>query len=114
MTNIRRSNGTKRDAVRRRVLREEDTCHLCGRWVDVTLPKGLHASPEVDEIIPVSFGGSPFVRSNCRLAHRWCNRKRWTGPVAPWRIELHANPPQFGPDGMVTTTVLRAKNSRVW
>jgi 5-methylcytosine-specific restriction endonuclease McrA len=28
---------------------------------------------EVDEINPVSKGGSPTLRSNCQLAHRACN-----------------------------------------
>lgn len=60
--NPRRANGSLRDKVRARVLREETHCWLCGAPVDKTLPHGLPASPEVDEIVPVSKGGSPFDR----------------------------------------------------
>lgn len=70
MSNPRRANGHRRDQVRRRVLAEEDTCWLCNEPVDKSLPPYLHGSPEVDEIIPVSLGGDPFARANCRLAHR--------------------------------------------
>lgn len=70
MGNPRRSNGHRRSQVRRRVLAEEDTCWLCGEPVDKTLPPYLHGSPEVDEVIPVSLGGDPFARDNCRLSHR--------------------------------------------
>lgn len=34
---------------------------------------------EVDEIVPVSLGGSPYERTNCRLAHRICNQMRGNG-----------------------------------
>lgn len=112
--NLRRTNGSRRNAILRTVKRDEDHCHLCGQWVDVALPPGLDASPEVDEILPVTHGGSPYDRSNCRLAHRWCNRKRWHGPVLPARQALHANPPVFGADGMRTATPLRPVTSRVW
>ena len=71
MGNPRRANGHRRDKVRARVLREEDDCWLCGKPVDKTLGPYLDGSPEVDEIVPVSLGGDPFARANCRLAHRW-------------------------------------------
>lgn len=74
--NPRQANGTLRSKVRARVLREENYCWLCGQSVDVNLRHGLPESPEVDEVIPVSKGGSPFDRANCRLAHRICNQKR--------------------------------------
>lgn len=68
--NLRRTNSHRRNQLRARVLREEDTCWLCHLPVDVTLPAGTPASPEVDEIIPVSLGGDPYARANTRLAHR--------------------------------------------
>lgn len=77
--NPRRANGYRRDQVRRRVLAEEDTCWLCGGPVDKTLPHGLPGSPELDEVVPVSLGGSPFDRRNVRLAHRRCNQRRGNG-----------------------------------
>lgn len=110
MSNPRRSNGAKRDRLRAKVLREESHCHLCGLPVDKTLPHGLPASPEVDELIPVVLGGSPFDRGNCRLAHRWCNRWRWYGPVEPARAHLHASPPPFA----VAARMLEPVSSRRW
>jgi 5-methylcytosine-specific restriction endonuclease McrA len=74
--NNRRANGWRRDKVVARVRAAYDVCWLCGRPVDKTLPAGLPGSPEVDEQIPVSRGGSPYDFGNCFLAHRWCNRIR--------------------------------------
>jgi hypothetical protein len=70
VSNPRRANGHRRDQVRRRVLAEEDICWLCEKPVDKTLKTPHPGSPEVDEVVPVSFGGDPFARANCRLAHR--------------------------------------------
>lgn len=75
-TNPRRLRPGLRDRIVTRVLYEEDHCHLCGGWVDTTMRAHQPGSPEVDEIIPVSKGGSPVDRDNCRLAHRACNRDR--------------------------------------
>jgi len=80
----RTQNGTKRRAIRKRVLREEHNCHLCGEPVDKTLPTPHPGSPEVDEIIPVSKGGNPHRRSNCRLAHRACNIRRSNMDLNTW------------------------------
>lgn len=74
--NPRRSNSTRRNKLRARVLREEDHCWLCGEAVNTSLQAGLPQSPEVDELLPVSLGGDPYDRSNVRLAHRLCNQKR--------------------------------------
>lgn len=74
--NPRRANGHQRDQLIKRVRREEDNCHLCGLPVDKTLPPGLPGSPEVHELMPVSKGGDPLDRDNCRLTHRKCNRDR--------------------------------------
>lgn len=62
------------------------TCHLHGWPVDKSLPPGLLDLPEVDEIIPASKGGSPYLFFNCRFAHRWCNRIRSNHSVA-WTCE---------------------------
>ncbi|KAA8828304.1 HNH endonuclease [Bifidobacterium tissieri] len=86
--NPRNANGHRRRQIQARVLAAYDTCHLCGRPVDKTLPAGLPGSPEVDEIIPVSRGGSPYQFTNCRLAHRWCNRIRSNHSVAWARQEI--------------------------
>ena len=36
---------------------------------------------EVDEIVPVSKGGSPIDRSNVAPAHRICNERRGNKPI---------------------------------
>lgn len=100
MPNPRRTNGHRRDQVRAHVLAEEHDCALCGEPVDKTLTMawGEHgprcrntACPgcvphpmraEVDEIVPVSLGGSPYERTNCQLTHRRCNQRRGNGRVA--------------------------------
>ena len=79
--NPRTANGHRRREVRARVLAEESSCGLCGAPVDktlTTLENGrIHPMrAEVDEIVPVSKGGSPYDRSNCQLAHRACNQAK--------------------------------------
>lgn len=77
--NPRQANGHRRRGVRAQVLREESDCWLCGQPVDKGLRTPDPMSPEVDEVIPVSLGGSPIDRANCRLAHRICNVRRGNG-----------------------------------
>ena len=85
--NPRRANGHQRDKVRRRVLFEEHDCWLCGQPVDKTLKTPDPGSPEVDEIIPVSLGGNPIDRANCRLSHRLCNVRRGNGTKVKPKVE---------------------------
>lgn len=75
-TNTRRANGWRRNQAIKRVRAAYDTCHLCGRPIDKTLPAGDPWSLEVDEIIPVSKGGSPYQLSNLAASHRACNEYR--------------------------------------
>lgn len=114
MPNPRRANGTRRDKLRARVLREESSCHLCEQPVNVCLPHGLPGSPEVDELSPVSHGGDPLSRANTRLAHRWCNRRRSAMPVEMAKALILANPPRFGVDGEMLVRSLAAVSSRRW
>lgn len=85
-SNPRKANGHRRRQVTARVYREEDNCGICGKPVDKTLPyiNPLTGKPDpwaksVDEIVPVSFGGSAIDRANCRLAHLDCNLRRGNG-----------------------------------
>lgn len=112
--NPRRTNGSKRSKLIARVRREETHCHLCDQWVDRTLPPGLPGSPEVDEIIPVAYGGNPYDRTNCRLAHRYCNRLRWHRPVEAGRADLAVKPPTFNADGTLADTRPQPVVSRSW
>lgn len=91
--NPRRIQAGARDRLRARVLREEDTCHLCDEPVDVNLGPHLPGSPEVDEVVPVSKGGSPILRSNVRLAHRACNVRRSNKTVQEHREGTEGAPP---------------------
>lgn len=62
------------------------TCPLCKRPIDYSLDwwidpkdgkrKRHPMSPEIDEIIPVSKGGSPTDMANLRVVHRICNQRR--------------------------------------
>lgn len=88
MSKNRYANGHRRRQVRRQVLAEETTCWLCGLPVDKTLRTPDPGSPEVDEILPVSLGGSPIDRTNCRLSHRICNERRGNGT----RVRRQAGP----------------------
>lgn len=78
-SNPRVKNGHRRRELRARVLAEETHCGICGGAVDKTLHHHDPLAPEVDEIVPVSRGGDPLNRSNCRLVHRACNQRRGDG-----------------------------------
>lgn len=113
--NPRRANGTRRDKLRRRVLREESVCHLCDQAVDVTLPQWLPGSPEVDHVVPITYDGAEYDRDNVRLSHRYCNRLRWHGPISLARAKLAENPPRFARDGsLIDASALRPVVSRPW
>jgi hypothetical protein len=94
MTNPRVSNGHRRRQLRARILATETVCGICGQDVDKTLHYLDPMAPEIDEILPVSFGGNPTARDNTRLVHRLCNQRRGngtreqrpiTGPIATSR-----------------------------
>lgn len=90
---LRRVDQRARDAVAARVLAEESVCHLCLTPVDKSIPAGLPAAPEIDEVVPVSRGGDPLDRSNCRLAHKSCNARRGNMTVAEFhRRYLRSQP----------------------
>lgn len=101
------ANGHRRRELRKRVLREEHNCALCGLPVDKTLKNtpGEHGpkcpgncpgcqphpmSPVVDEDIPRVKGGSPYARANCHLMHRRCNRWKSTMTLTEARTKWHA------------------------
>lgn len=74
--NPRRSNGARRDALRRRVRAMGLPCHICGKPIDYDLPPGDPMAYELDELVPVSRGGDPLDPDNVAPAHRICNQKR--------------------------------------
>lgn len=96
-----------------RVKATYDTCHLCGQPVDKTLPAGLPGSPEVDELVPVSRGGSATDFSNCFLAHRWCNRIR-SNHTVEWAQERIRQLQQTGRAEDIRSTSLPLETSGDW
>lgn len=93
--NPRTANGAARRAVRAWLKSQGRPCHLCGRAIDYSLPAGDPWSFEVDEIVPVSKGGSPVDRSNVAPAHRICNQRRGNRP-------LRKGPPKRGYAGVTS------------
>lgn len=89
MSNPRRANGARRDAIRERWRAIGDPCWLCHKPIDYSL--GMVTDPRtgkrrchpmsfvVDEIVPVSRGGDPLAFSNTRPAHWICNARRGDG-----------------------------------
>ena len=107
--NPRNQNGNKRKKARAWVFATFDHCGICGLPVDKSLKPyrdertGKMVFPpmmgEVDEIIPVSLGGSPYDHENLRLAHRICNQKRGN--------KMRRNTARRSPKPMI-------KHSQVW
>ncbi len=85
--NARYANGSARRNVRAWLRAQGMPCHLCGRPIDYSLPAGDPWSFEVDEIVPVSKGGSPIDRANVAPAHRLCNQRRGNKPLGKARAK---------------------------
>lgn len=81
-----------RASLRKRVLATYDTCAICGREVDKTLPYLDPLAPEVDEIVPVSRGGSPYDWNNLQLVHRVCNQRKGNRMAGDVKLEKIENP----------------------
>ena len=87
--NIRYHDSAARSRVRAIVkarIMAGEPCALCGQPIDIDAPQ-WHIDPrdgkrkrapwswEVDEIVPVSRGGSPYDHENVHPAHRICNQR---------------------------------------
>ena len=103
MGNPRRVNGYKRDMLRKRVAAMGLPCALCGQPIDYTLTtyidpkdgkrKRHPLSYELDEIVPISKGGSHIDPDNVQPTHRICNQKRGNKM-------LRRKPPEPRPNGL--------------
>jgi hypothetical protein len=87
MTNVRSSNGNARRKLRSWLKAQGRPCWICQAFgrdaeIDYSLPPGHPYSFEVDELVPVSKGGSPIDRTNVDAAHRCCNQWRGNKSVA--------------------------------
>ena len=88
-SNPRHANGAARRKLVARLKASGEPCWLCGRAIDLSL--GMVTDPTtgkrrphpmsfvVDEVVPVSQGGSPIDPANCRPAHWICNARRGDG-----------------------------------
>lgn len=64
------------DKNRKRLLKTQNTCGICGKPIDKTIKSPDPMSPVVDHIIPISKGGHPSDIENMQLAHRTCNGQK--------------------------------------
>lgn len=86
-SNVRYSNGNARRKLRERLKAEGRGCWICRAFgrpdrIDYDLPPGHPMAFEVDELVPVSRGGSPFDYANLDSVHRSCNQWRSNKSVA--------------------------------
>ena len=106
-SNPRHANGAARRRIRQHWAAMGEPCAICGKPIDYTLgmvtdkrtgKRRPHPmSFVVDEIVPVSMGGSPYLLDNTRPAHWICNARRGNGarrqaPTAqalpqPWPLD---------------------------
>ncbi len=95
-TKTRYANGHARRQVRAWLKAQGLPCHICGMAIDYTLPAGHPMSFEVDEIVPVSKGGSPIDRANVAPAHRICNERRGNKSLAALNGSVLPRPRDVG------------------
>ena len=60
----------------KRVKAMGEPCWMCGLPIDPTRKAGDPLSFELDELIPISKGGSPIDFANVKGSHRLCNQWR--------------------------------------
>lgn len=61
---------------RKRILKTQKVCGICGKPVDLKLKHGDPMAPVVDHIVPINKGGHPSDINNLQLAHWTCNRQK--------------------------------------
>ena len=74
--NPRYANGARRRALAARVKAMGMPCWICGLPMDPMRKAGDRLSFELDELVPVSKGGSPVDFDNTAGSHRACNQWR--------------------------------------
>ena len=97
MSANRYANGHRRRSLAARVRAMGEPCHICGLPIPPDAPAGTLLSFELDELVPVSKGGSPVDPGNVAPSHRCCNAWRGNkslGRVEAVRSEVRA---RFGP-----------------
>jgi len=86
-TNPRYAKASARVKLRNRLKAEARGCWICRAFgrpdaIDYSLPARHPRSFEVDELVPVSRGGSPIDYANVDATHRECNGWRGNKSVA--------------------------------
>lgn len=61
---------------RKKIIKEQSICALCGKPVNKKLKYPHPLSASVDHIIPLAKGGHPSDLENLQLAHWVCNRQK--------------------------------------
>ena len=69
---------------RERVRRTQDTCALCGAWIDPDLKHPDPWSFSADHVVPVSRGG--HNKGVLQAAHLTCNRRRGNKALNEMRV----------------------------
>lgn len=64
---------------REHVRRTQDTCHLCGQWIDPDLTYPDPYSFSADHIVPLARGGPN--RGALTATHLVCNKRRGAKPL---------------------------------
>ena len=88
-SNPRYANYSARSALRKRMASQPQRCWMCGLPISPTYPARHPYALELDEITPISKGGSAIDPANVRAAHRCCNQWRGDKPVC--RVQPRAN-----------------------
>ena len=88
-SNPRYANYSARSALRKRMASQPQRCWMCGLPISPTYPARHPYALELDEITPISKGGSAIDPANVRAAHRCCNQWRGDKPVC--RVQSISN-----------------------
>lgn len=67
----------RRDALKRRAMKNQEPCALCGEPIDFTLPYTHAKSFTADHIHPVNAGGNMI--GPLQPSHRGCNSRKGDG-----------------------------------
>lgn len=79
-SNPRYANYRARQRIRKQLEQDNSPCWICG--LPIPAAKAGHPyAMEVDELVPISKGGSAIDRGNVARAHRCCNQWRSDKPV---------------------------------
>lgn len=100
--NPRSKNGNARRKLRARLKAEGRGCWICRAFgrpdrIDYDLPPNHPGAFEVDELVPVSKGGSPLDYSNVSAVHRACNQ--WRGNRSVQEVMIAARGRRQGANG---------------